>query len=61
MEYFYFVFTDAADPTRVTEETRVLGLVVCRGMQICLLSPSSGMEEIANPFTDADDDGNVVN
>lgn len=52
---------DVNDPTRVTDETRVLGLVVCRGTQICLLSPSNEMEEIANPFTEFEEDINVEN
>jgi len=41
---------DPEDPTIVTDEKRVLGLVVCRGTQVCLISPSDGLEEIANPF-----------
>ena len=41
---------DPADPYKLTDETRVLGLVVCKGTQIALLAPVQGMEEIANPF-----------
>ncbi len=52
---------DPADPQRITENTRPLGLVVCRGPQITLMSPSDGMEEIANPFgEDAAEDEIVV-
>ncbi|EGB04028.1 hypothetical protein AURANDRAFT_33181 [Aureococcus anophagefferens] len=38
------------DPYRLTDKTRKLGLVVCRGLQVSLVSPVDGMEEIANPF-----------
>jgi len=49
---------DPADQYRVTEQTRTLGLVVCRGNQVSLISPEDGMEEIANPFLeDAGDEG----
>lgn len=41
---------DPADPYRATSETRRLGLVVCRGLQVSLVSPMDGMEEIENPF-----------
>ena len=42
--------TDPTDPFKVTDQTRRLGLVVCRGTHVSLISPSDGMEEIANPF-----------
>ena len=42
---------DPNDLTIVTEQTRKLGLVVCRGIQVSLIAPSDGIEEIANPFT----------
>mmetsp|Transcript_1858 Transcript_1858/g.5486 ORF Transcript_1858/g.5486 Transcript_1858/m.5486 type:complete len:99 (+) Transcript_1858:145-441(+) len=42
--------TDPEDPYRLSDETRRLGLVVCRGLQVSLVSPVDGMEEIANPF-----------
>ena len=41
---------DPSDQYRVTDNTRPLGLVVCRGTQVSLISPMDGMEEIANPF-----------
>lgn len=41
---------DPTDPYKLTEETRELGLVVCRGTQVSLISPRDGMEEIENPF-----------
>ena len=41
---------DPEDPYRLTDKTRKLGLVVCRGLQVTLVSPLDGMEEIANPF-----------
>ncbi|KAJ1404978.1 Sm-like protein LSm7, partial [Ochromonadaceae sp. CCMP2298] len=43
---------DPNDPSQVTENTRKLGLVVCRGTQVSLLCPSDEMEEIANPFAE---------
>jgi hypothetical protein len=36
--------------------TRKLGLVVCRGVHINLLCPVDGLEEIANPFEDNEDE-----
>jgi len=38
--------TDPQDMTRVMEQTRELGLVVCRGTLITLICPVDGMEEI---------------
>lgn len=51
---------DPRDPNVVTENTRALGLVVCKGTQICLLMPSVGMQEIPNPFEEEDESINVV-
>ena len=45
---------DPEDAYRVTDRTRNLGLVVCRGTQISFLSHVEGLEEIANPFTDVE-------
>lgn len=39
---------------KITENTRALGLVICRGTQVTLISPCEGMEEIQNPFEDAE-------
>ena len=44
---------DAEDPYRLTDETRSLGLVVCRGTAVVLICPVDGFEEIANPFLQA--------
>ena len=41
---------DPDDPYKLMNETRELGLVVCRGTSVVLISPQDGMEEIANPF-----------
>ena len=41
---------DPADPFKPTEEKRTLGLVVCRGTQVILISPLDGSEEIENPW-----------
>jgi U6 snRNA-associated Sm-like protein LSm7 len=49
---------DPTDPYKLSDETRPLGLVVCKGTQIALLAPCDGMEEIANPFVgDEDEEG----
>mmetsp|Transcript_5284 Transcript_5284/g.5427 ORF Transcript_5284/g.5427 Transcript_5284/m.5427 type:complete len:110 (-) Transcript_5284:256-585(-) len=47
---------DPSDPYRLTDDTRNLGLVVCRGTQVSLISPADGMEEIANPFMEEEGD-----
>jgi U6 snRNA-associated Sm-like protein LSm7 len=47
---------DPTDPYKTTEQTRNLGLVVCRGPQLSLISPSDGMEQIENPFAEDDVD-----
>ena len=44
---------DPDDPYKMTNESRVLGLVVCRGTSVVLISPQDGMEEIPNPFASA--------
>ncbi|KAI8785432.1 Sm-like protein lsm7 [Biomphalaria glabrata] len=41
---------DPDDPFKLTEDTRSLGLVVCRGTSVVLICPAEGMESIANPF-----------
>ena len=46
---------DPDDPMKLMDKTRNLGLVVCRGTQICLLSPCEGLEEIANPFIEEEE------
>ena len=42
--------TDPEDPFKITEETRSLGLVICRGTTVVLICPADSMEQIANPF-----------
>jgi U6 snRNA-associated Sm-like protein LSm7 len=37
----------------VTDKTRALGLVVCRGTAVMVVSPTQGAEEVANPFAEA--------
>lgn len=37
-----------------TDETRNLGLVVCRGTSVVLICPQDGMESIQNPFITQD-------
>jgi len=41
---------DPDDPFKLTEDTRNLGLVVCRGTSVVLICPADGMEAITNPF-----------
>ena len=41
---------DPDDPFKLTDDTRQLGLVVCRGPNVTLICPQEGMEPIANPF-----------
>uniref|UniRef100_A0A146LR74 U6 snRNA-associated Sm-like protein LSm7 n=1 Tax=Lygus hesperus TaxID=30085 RepID=A0A146LR74_LYGHE len=45
---------DADDSYKLTEETRTLGLVVCRGTSVVLICPVEGMESIPNPFVAQD-------
>jgi len=45
---------DPDDPMKLTEDRRSLGLVVCRGTSVVLLCPADGMEQIPNPFVQAD-------
>ena len=47
---------DADDQYKLTNETRVLGLVVCKGTQIALVAPVDGMLEIANPFLNEEEE-----
>ncbi|XP_077295820.1 U6 snRNA-associated Sm-like protein LSm7 isoform X2 [Arctopsyche grandis] len=41
---------DPDDPYKLVEDTRPLGLVVCRGTSVVLICPVDGMEAIQNPF-----------
>ena len=46
-----FIYSrDPDDPYKLTEDTRPLGLVVCRGTAVVLICPVDGMEPIKNPF-----------
>ena len=42
--------SDPDDPFKLSDDTRPLGLVVCRGTSVVLVCPVDGMEAIANPF-----------
>lgn len=49
----YSCLSSSADPDdqyKLTEDTRQLGLVVCRGTSVVLICPQDGMEAIPNPF-----------
>ncbi|XP_023712111.1 U6 snRNA-associated Sm-like protein LSm7 isoform X1 [Cryptotermes secundus] len=48
------VLRDPDDPYKLTEDTRMLGLVVCRGTSVVLICPVDGMESIPNPFVQQD-------
>ncbi len=50
MDIALLLFTDPDDPFKMTDETRSLGLVVCRGTAVVLICPADSMEPIANPF-----------
>ncbi|KAG7398387.1 Sm-like protein lsm7 [Phytophthora boehmeriae] len=41
---------DPNDEYRITDDTRKVGLVVCRGTSVMLVSPVDGTTEIPNPF-----------
>ena len=47
--YAEWLILDPEDGT-ILDQTRSLGLVVCRGPTIVLISPTDGVEEIENPF-----------
>ncbi|EMS57116.1 hypothetical protein TRIUR3_14549 [Triticum urartu] len=42
------------DPLKLSTKTRQLGLIVCRGTAVMLVSPTDGTDEIANPFLAAE-------
>ena len=48
-------YTDPDDQLKLTEDTRQLGLVVCRGTSVVLICPQDGMEAIPNPFIQQQD------
>jgi len=45
---------DIDDSYKITENTRKLGLVVCRGPAVTVVCPQDGHEAIQNPFTAID-------
>lgn len=45
---------DPDEPYKFSEDTRNLGLVVCRGTSVVLICPQEGMESISNPFVAQD-------
>ena len=46
----FSLFPDPKDHFRITDETRTLGLVVCRGTSVVLVCPADSLESIPNPF-----------
>lgn len=53
--HFLLLFPDPDDQFKLTEDTRQLGLVVCRGTSVVLICPQDGMEAIPNPFIQQQD------
>ncbi len=49
------LYVDPDDQYKLTEDTRQLGLVVCRGTSVVLICPQDGMEAIPNPFVQQQD------
>jgi len=49
-------FVRDLDTMQLTNQTRELGLVVCRGPVVTLISPLDGSKEIENPFLHHGDD-----
>lgn len=45
---------DQDDPLKTTDQTRPLGLIVCRGTAVMLVAPIDGTDEIPNPFLNPD-------
>lgn len=45
---------DSEDSHKISENTRNLGLVVCRGPAVTVVCPQEGNEAIQNPFLTAD-------
>jgi len=41
---------DPDDPYKLTDDTRTLGIVVCRGPAVVVICPVDGLESIPNPF-----------
>ncbi|KAJ8683193.1 hypothetical protein QAD02_018985 [Eretmocerus hayati] len=50
----FFFSEDPDDPYKLNQDTRMLGLVVCRGTSVVLICPVDGMEAIPNPFVQQD-------
>jgi U6 snRNA-associated Sm-like protein LSm7 len=50
---------DPADPYKLSGKTRHLGLIVCRGPSVSIISPVEGTEEIANPFGAPEDEAAI--
>ncbi len=50
---------DPTDPYKLTDKTRHLGLIVCRGPSVSIISPVDGTEEIANPFGAPEDEAAI--
>ena len=47
---------DPDDPYKLLDESRPMGLTVCRGTSVMLVCPTDGYEEIENPFLQDDEE-----
>lgn len=45
---------ESEETVKTGQKTRQLGLVVCRGTNIVTICPQDGIEQIANPFIQAE-------
>lgn len=52
-------FLRDSEEFKIAEDTRNLGLVVCRGTSVVLICPQDGMESIQNPFISQDAWNNI--
>lgn len=53
---FFFSTLDSEDVHKLSDDTRSLGLIICRGTAVMLTAPESGTEEIENPFLQQEED-----
>ena len=48
------------DLYKLTNKTRKLGLVICKGKSVMLISPMNGFKEIHNPFIQNDNTKSMI-
>lgn len=54
LSYLFGIPLDPDDPFKLTNDVRNLGLIVARGTTVVVVCPLEGMEQIANPFIQAE-------